>query len=174
MDTPLETLDLSDLSGQTDGNLAALIEAAQDEQKRRAIEAGDLEAIIEDAFEQGFTAKGMARGPWLTDDGILVCPGSIIEKSTQSHVCSFVNLDDTWAWQAQDLLLDEVRKIPAQARTHQRSVSLIAAYDGLEFTVVVCKARNSVHEMQSSTTYTVHNGSLEVVSSRTPKVSNHR
>ena len=166
--------DIENLSDETDSDLSALIQAAQEEQKRRAVEGGDLEAIIEDAFTKGFNSKGVASAPWLTDDGILVCPGSIIERSAQAHTCSFVNFDDTLVWQSSDLLLDEVRRIPVQARTHQKSVSLIAAYEGLEFTVVVCKARNSVHQMQSSTSYVVTNGSLEVTSSRTPKLSNHR
>ena len=167
-------IDINEFSEHSDYELATLIQNAQNEQKRRAIESGDLNAIIEDAFEMGFTYKGVALTPWLTKEGILVCPGSIIEKSASSHICSFVNLDDTWVWQSQDLLLDQVRKIPVQSRTHQRSVSLIAAYEGIEFTVVICKARNYVHEMQSSVSYIVKDGKLDTTTSRTPKVINHR
>ncbi|MCP4845039.1 MAG: hypothetical protein GY901_08045 [Actinomycetia bacterium] len=167
-------IDIDDLSSTADADLAAIIEAAQAEQKARAVAAGDPEAIIEEGFARGFNAKGHAFEPWLTDSGLIVCPGSIVEKSAMSHTCRFAHLDDAWVWACQDLVLDEVRRIPDKARTHQKSVSLIPSYEGLEFDVITCKTRNGVHEMQSTTSYIVAGGILEVVATRSPKVAGHR
>ena len=145
--------------------LAGLIAAAQALQHHRALSRGDLDALIAEGFDIGFDAKGVAREPYLRGD-VLVCPGSVVEKSNFSHDCVFVHIGDDWVWGSQSLLLDEVRKVPVKARSHQRSVSLVAATEGLEFDWVCSAMRNSVHAMKRAHKYSITNAELVLVSGR--------
>src|ERR1035438_10281416 len=126
---------------------------------------GDLGALVELGFESGFNANGTARAPWI-GSGIVICPGAIVERSALSHECSFVNVGGDWVWESEELLLDEVRRVPGGPRTHQRSVSLLDAREGLELDVLASKKRQGVHQLQSKTSYEISDGVLRVVATR--------
>ncbi len=159
------------LTGRTDAELHELVSLATQELYRRALERGDLDALIEDCFDNGFTPAGHAREPYLRD-GILVCPGSIVEKSATSHDCVFVHVDTDWVWDAPQLLLDSVRKIPDRSRTHQRSVSLLSVVDGFRFEQITSSMRQGVHSMKKAASYLVADGTLELVSARASVAAN--
>ena len=68
-----------------DAVLHHLAEALRDEARRRAIAAGDHDALIAEAFEQGFGRDGLAVPPWI-DGSVIVCPGGLVAKS-RSNQC---------------------------------------------------------------------------------------
>lgn len=163
----------ADLREATDIELAQLVSSAIEEQKRRALEGGDTEALVEEGFVQGFNSKGEARIPWL-HSGFLVCPGSKQDRSSLNHECTFVRVNDQWVWESADKILDEVRNSPGP-RPSMKSVTLILASEGLEVDVITSRTKNAVHEMKSARSYVVKNGELELVNTRTPKAADrHR
>jgi hypothetical protein len=141
--------------------------------RERARDRGDLDELLEVGFSEGFDAKGMPRVPWI-EAGILICPGGGLEKSSASHECSYVHVGEKWVWESEETLLDVVRRIPSGTRSHQRTVSLLDARDGLDIDVVVSRMRQGVHQMQRSLSYTVQNGQLVIVTSRAVTSSSQR
>lgn len=156
----------------SDSVLQEHIRAALDEQRRRAAERGDFAAICEAGFADGFDSKGHAKTP-IVRDGLLICYGSVVEKSTMSHDCSFVHIDENWVWEHPETMHDEVRKRPDRGREHQRSVSILPALEGLEFDLISCKMRNNVHQMQNVRSYRILSGSLELVQTRSIKTERY-
>ena len=64
----------SELAAKLSGDvLHHLAEALHDEARRRAIRAGDLDALIADTFEKGFGRDGLGVDPWIHGD-VVVCP----------------------------------------------------------------------------------------------------
>jgi len=164
--------------------LALLGEASDDQLQRalvvlgevqlsRAQSRGDLDALIELGFAVGFDASGKARAPWIVE-GIIICPGSVLERSATSHECTFVHVGESWVWECEELALDEVRRGVLKGKGNQRSVSLLGAIEGLELDLISSKKRQGVHAMSSVVSYKVNGGALEVVSTRTPKADRHR
>jgi hypothetical protein len=164
-----DTFDPSVLDDRTLADLAAMIAA---EQRERAVAAADPDALVELGFSQGFTGDGMPRDPWLVN-GVLVCTGTRIDRSATGHDCGFVSVGGSWVWEADDLLADVVRHLPGP-KSRMRAVSLVAAYDGLELDLVVSRARAGVHQMKSARSFVVRDGALVLVTTRTPRVPDHR
>jgi hypothetical protein len=160
------------LEGLGDRELAELLAAALEEQRRRACEIGDPAALIERGFDEGFTAKGEPREPWI-EAGVLICPGWIQDKSTLSHTCSFVAIGKTFAWDSDDKIDDKVRHVAGPKRL-MRSVTLVAAVEGTEVDQVMSRCTNGVHKMQQVRSYIVRGGELQLVTTRAPKVDRHR
>jgi len=160
------------LVAASEEDIAELIAILIEEQRGRALARGDLEAIVEQGFELGFDSTGKAKTPWI-DRGIVVCPGSVIERSALSHDCVFVNVDDTWVWESDDLVLDDVRRGLMRGKENQRSISLLAARDGLCFDVIASKKRQGVHQMVAGSSYEIKNGKLELIGSRAVKPRGH-
>jgi hypothetical protein len=157
----------------SDDELTHLGAHVADEQRSRAANRGDIEAIIEQAFGVGFDSRGHAKTPWV-DGSLLICPGSIVERSASSHDCTFVNIDDHWVWDYGDVVRDDVRKKPERGREHQRSITVLPAIEGIEFDLVSSKMRTGAHQMAASRSFRIVNGALELVSARTIKASGHR
>lgn len=155
-----------------DAELQQHIRAALDEQRRRAGEQGDFAALCETGFTEGFDSRGVARTP-IVHMGLLICYGSVLGKSTMSHDCTFVHIDEHWVWEHPETLHDEVRKRPDRGREHQRSVSILPALEGLEFDLITCKMRNSVHQMQQVRSYRIFSGAIELVQTRNIKTDRY-
>lgn len=162
-----------DLSTLDDATLRALIADALDVQRQRAAAAGGLEALCAQGFENGFDAKGYARTPIVVGD-VLVCYGSIVERSAMRHECSFVRIGDTWVWEYDDVLRDEIRKLPARGREHQRSVSLVPAFEGLAYDLITCTMQHGVHQMRHTSSFEIRGGRSELVSTRSVKTDRIR
>jgi len=172
-DTTNKAGDFGALYTQMDNQtLLEHIRAALEEQRRRAADAGDFEAICETGFTQGFDTKGHARTPIVTN-GLLVCYGSVVEKSSMSHDCTFAHIEENWVWEHPETLHDDVRKRPERGREHQRSVSILAATEGMEFDLITSKMRNGVHQMQSVRSYRIENGKIELVKTRNIKTERY-
>lgn len=155
-----------------DDLLEDLIQLAIHEQRERAIAAADPDALVELGFAEGFRSNGLPIEPWIVE-GIIVCPGARIDKSATSHDCAFVAVGDDWVWQYDERLADVIRQIPA-AKPRMQSVSLIAAYEGLELDWVQSKMKNGVHEMQKAQSYVIKEGELCHVTSRARRPDHSR
>ena len=158
------------LDRQELSDLATLV---RDEQRRRALAAEDLDAVVADAFERGFDGRGMAVDPWVTPGGLLVCPGSKIHRSKQAHRCRFVAVGDAWVWEAAERVTDELRRLPDRSDSIQ-TVTLLAAVDGLVVDVVTSKASGGAHTRESAVAFEVRAGELESVAPTSSATSHGR
>lgn len=157
---------VQNLEALSDAELAGLLASVRAEVQRRAIDAADPQALAEHGFREGFRADGLPRDPWIMN-GVLVCPGSRIDKSATSHDCGFVRVDDEWVWETESKIDDIIRKI-AGRKVEMRSVTLVAVMDGMTVDLIYATARTGVHKMKSSRSFVVNGASLELVSTRTP------
>lgn len=164
--------DAEALAGWPDEELARLAADVADEQRRRALAAGDLDALVEAGFAEGFDAKGGATNPWVVG-GLLVCPGSKVDRSGASHECRFVSVGGSWVWECAEKVVDEVRRLP-EPRPSVRTVTVLAATEGLELDVVASRMRSGVHQMTSVRSYVFRRGDLELVDTRAREASGHR
>jgi hypothetical protein len=173
--TPIDPQSLANpgaLGDFTDTDLAWAVGLLLAEQRRRALERGDLEAVAVDAFEKGFDRTGRALTPWL-HEGLLVCPGSKSEKSQTSHDCTFVSLDDGWVWEHPELAFDEMRQLPG-ARVTRQSISLVPSWEGMRLDMVTSTSRSGPCRMKSARTFEVREGVLVEVSARARRPDSHR
>lgn len=148
-----------------DDELANLGEVILQLQRQRAVARGDLDAIIAEAFEEGFARDGMCVDPWI-EGNVLVCPGGIISKSRTSHRCRFVSVDNIWIWESAELIREDKRSI-AGTDDGFRAVALLPVLNGLKLDVVAGKARSGQHSVDKVISYVVRRGKLVEVSQRT-------
>lgn len=144
------------------GNLDA---AVQQEVRRRAVEGGDGDAIIAEAFETGFGRDGLAVLPWI-EGPFVVCPGSLISSSRTSHRCRFVSVNETWVWDCAELVHEEKRSSPG-AKDGFRAVALVPAHEGLALDVVSGKLRSGQHSVDKVVSFELRRGALVEVAQRT-------
>jgi hypothetical protein len=170
---PLKDERVVDLAGLDDVALWALAGDIAAEQRRRCLESGDTEAVVEHGYTTGFDTKGHARDPVLAH-GFVICHGSVVEKSASSHDCRFVHVGDDWVWECPDTIVDDVRKIADRGRLHQRSVSLLAPVEGLELDFITSTMRQGAHRMVRTMSYRIDGGQLELIQSRVVKDVHHR
>lgn len=156
-----QTLDVTQLSGAELVDLSVLL---ADEQRRRAVEAGDPDALTELGFQEGFTSSGLPRDPWVVD-GLVICAGARIDRSGTSHDCGFVHVGEQWIWEASELVLDTIRNV-AGPRPVMRSVSILAPAEGCELDLVVSRMKSGVHQMRAVRSFCFTNGALTLVSAR--------
>lgn len=163
------------LNDATDEALCATIAELVDVQKARALRSGDPAAIADAAFEgAAFDFRGLPETPWL-EHGMLVCPGVKVEKSKSSHDCVFVHVGESWSWDHEDCVYDEMRQLPNAAKTIRRSISVVLAPEGLTFDVVASSSRGGGPcRMTKSSSYEVRGGVLVETNTRTAAPSEHR
>ena len=147
-----------------DDQLTNLAAAARQEQARRAVERGDLDEIIAQAFEVGFGNDGLAHLPWV-EGSVVVCPGGLVWSSRTSHTCRFASIDDTWVWDSHDLIREDKRSTPG-SRDGFRAVALVPVLEGMEIDVVSGKARQGQHSVERVVSYEVRSGELVEVAQR--------
>ena len=164
---------LEQLLAASDDRLSAAIAALVEEQRGRARDRGDLGALLEAAFDRGFDAQGHAKEPWI-EHGLLFCPGSLVERSATSHDCVFAHIDEDWVWESPELVQDAVRQHRGRGAHHQHSISVVGVIEGLELDHIGAKKRSGAHQMTSVRSYRIRAGALELVSTRTPRVTGHR
>jgi hypothetical protein len=156
----------------TDHELVELAAGIKAEQQGRALASEDLGALVESAFATGFDGRGMAVDPWLTPGGLVVCPGSMIQRSRQSHRCRFVAVGDAWVWESPERVIDEVRPV-REGHESLQTVTLLAGWDGLVLDVITSRCRAGAHSRDSALALEVSDGRL-VPSRSTAKVGAHR
>ncbi|MDA3039887.1 MAG: hypothetical protein O3C27_10240 [Actinomycetota bacterium] len=147
-----------------DDELANLAEIVNQIQTRRGIAAGDHDAIIADAFELAFGGDGLGTNPWV-QGSVIVCPGGIVSKSRSSHRCRFVSVNDTWVWDAPELIREDKRSLPGNDDGF-RAVALVPVVSGMTLDVVSGKARSGMHQVDRVVSYKVRRGDLVEVAQR--------
>jgi len=167
-----ELVDLGDPSGITDDGLSRALTVLLAEQRRRAVERCEPNALVEEAFASGFLPSGMPRDPWVRA-GVLVCPGAKLDRSAMSHKCAFVRVDSCWVWEHDDLLEDVVRHLPG-AQSRMQSVSLVPVGEQAAVDLIEARTRNGVHELVGIRSFTVSEGGLTLVSQRSVGKVSHR
>lgn len=164
-------LDLARPELLDDDTLARALLVLNGETHRRALERADLEALVVEGFEQGFSEQGVL-DPWL-HGGVLVAPGFKLDRSSVSHICSFVRVCDRWVWECATRLQDDIRYVPGPRRL-MRSVTLAVVSDGDSVDVITSRMRNGQHELTGVRSYVVKHGALVLVSQRAVKSGPHR
>ncbi len=138
--------------------------AVHDEQRRRAVEGGDQDAVLHKAFEQGFGRDGLARQPWV-EGGYVVCPGGLVGKNRGNHRCQFVCVEEQWVWESPHLIHEEKRSGPGGDEGF-RAVALLPLADGMALDVVRSRMRQGQHQAESVVSYVVRKGKLVEVAQR--------
>ena len=148
----------------TSSELHDVAEAVRRVQIERALDHGDHDAIITEAFDVGFGGDGLGVEPWVQAD-LIVCPGALVAKSRSSHRCRFVSVDDAWVWESGLLMREDKRASPG-AREGFRAIALLPVIDGTSLDVVTGRARSTGHSVDRVTSYEVRQGELVEVGQR--------
>ena len=103
-------MDKETLSKMDEESLFALQNTIADVIKEKNLEKGDIETIIDEAFEVAFPKfDGVGLNPWV-DGSLLICPGARIDKSQTKHICKFVVAGEDWSWKSGNMISDVIRR----------------------------------------------------------------
>ena len=103
-------MDKTELEGLKDEELFELQNSISEIIKQRNLEKGDVDEIIDSAFNVGFPKiDAVGLNPWV-EGSLIVCPGARIDKSQTRHICKFVVADDDWSWESQHMISDVIRR----------------------------------------------------------------
>ena len=92
-------MDKTELEDLKDEELFELQNSISEVIKQRNLEKGDVDEIIDSAFNVGFPKiDAVGLNPWV-EGSLIVCPGARIDKSQTRHICKFVVADDDWSWE---------------------------------------------------------------------------
>ncbi len=147
-----------------DDVLVHLAAALGDETRRRAVEQGDQQAVIDQGFDHAFGRDGMGVLPYL-EGPYIVCPGAMVSKRKGSHTCRFVSVNDVWIWDSYELIHEEKRSSPGKDEGF-RAVALLSPVEGMELDVVSGKLRSGQHQVDLVVSFVVRKGELVEVSQR--------
>lgn len=147
-----------------DDVLVHLAAALGDETRRRAVEQGDQQGIIDEAFEHGFGRDGMGVLPYI-EGPFIVCPGAMVSKRKANHTCRFVSVNDVWIWDSYELIHEEKRSSPGTDDGF-RAVALLTPVEGMELDVVSGRLRSGQHQVDLVVSFVVRKGDLIEVSQR--------
>ena len=147
-----------------DDVLVHLAAALGDETRRRAVEQGDQQAVIDDAFDHGFGRDGMGVLPYI-EGPFIVCPGARVSKRKANHTCRFVSVNDVWIWDSYELVHEEKRSSPGTDDGF-RAVALLTPVEGMELDVVSGRLRSGQHQVDLVVSFVVRKGDLIEVSQR--------
>ena len=173
MATPAALLDEAQLRDASDVQLAHTVAAVLAEQHRRALAGGDIEAMVEQAFIDGFTSRGEATAPWL-EGGLLFCPGMRRDKSATSHECTFVSIDGRWVWDHGNVTVDTMRQIPG-AKVVKQSITVLPALEGSKIDMVASTSKSGAPcQMRKARSFQVRAGELVEVEGRVRAPQGHR
>lgn len=154
-----------ELAQRLDDNvLSHLAAALGDETRRRSIEQGDQQAVIDQAFDHGFARDGLGVNPFL-EGPFIVCPGAMVSKRKANHTCRFVSVNDVWIWDSHELLIEEKRSSPGTDDGF-RAVALLSPVEGTEIDVVSGRLRSGQHQVDLVVSFVVRKGDLVEVSQR--------
>ena len=149
----------------TADELHDVAEAVRRTQIERALDRGDHDAFIAEAFDVGFGGDGLGVVPWVHAD-VIVCPGGLVSKSRSSHRCRFVSVDDVWVWDSGLLMREDKRPSPG-VKEGFRAIALLPVIDGTGLDVVTGRARSTGHSVDHVVSFEVRGGDLVEVGQRT-------
>ncbi len=155
-----------------ESTLSAAAETITQIQRERALARGDLDAIIQEAFLNGFGSNNLPLLPWV-EGNVVVCPGGLVSKSYTNHTCRFISVNDCWVWESQELIREDKRSTPGPKEGFQ-AIALVPALDGMQLDVVSGKARGGQHSVDKVISYEVKKQELIEVSQRIVKAQGMR
>ncbi|MCP3939509.1 MAG: hypothetical protein GY708_29535 [Actinomycetia bacterium] len=141
-----------------------LAEALRDQQRRRAIESGDQDAVISRGFDVGFGADGLAMAPYLSQR-FIVCPGAVVAKSRTNYRSCFINVDDCWIWDSGELIREDKRSNPGSDDGF-KAVALLPIIEGMGLDQISGRQRQGQYQVTRVVSYEVRGGDLVEVSQR--------
>jgi len=147
-----------------DSVLVHLGAAVDDETRRRAVEQGDQQAVINQGFDHAFGRDGLGVLPY-REGPYVVCPGAMVSKRRGNHTCRFVSVNDTWIWESHELLHEEKRSSPG-VHDGFRAIALLSPVEGMELDVVRGRMRSGQHQVELVVSFVVRKGELIEVSQR--------
>jgi hypothetical protein len=136
----------------------------QEEILQRAIQSGDHESIIKQAFEVAFDRSGLGVNPWI-EGKLLVCPGALVSKSAANHRCRFVSVDQEWVWQSKQLIEETKKPSPGNDKGF-RAIALIPVIEGTAVDVVTGKMQSGLHRAEKVISFEIRGGEMVEVSQR--------
>ncbi len=148
----------------SDKELGQLQIEMQNEVRRRAIQSGDHDAIIKQAFEAGFERSGLGVMPWI-EGQLIICPGALVSRNPANHRCRFVSVNEEWVWQSGHLITETKRPSPGTDKGF-RAIALIPVLEGLEIDIVSGKMQSGQHRAEKVISFEVLEGKLSEVSQR--------
>ncbi|HJM99197.1 MAG TPA: hypothetical protein QF850_02980 [Acidimicrobiales bacterium] len=148
----------------SDKELGQLQIEMQNEIRRRAIQSGDHDAIIKQAFEVGFERSGLGVMPWI-EGQLLICPGALVSRNPTSHRCRFVSVNEEWVWQSGHLITETKRPSPGTDKGF-RAIALIPVIEGLAIDIVSGKMQSGQHRAEKVISFEIVEGKLSEVSQR--------
>lgn len=147
-----------------EATISHLAEAIRDEQRRRAIESGDQDAVIDRAFDIAFGTDGMAVAPFISAP-FVVCPGSMVAKSKTNYRSRFINVDDCWIWESGELVREDKRSNPGSDEGF-KAVALLPVIEGMALDQVTGRQRQGQYQATKIVSYEIRGGELVEVSQR--------
>jgi len=141
--------------------------------KKRNLEKGDVEAIIDQAFNTGFPKfDSVGLNPWV-EGSLLVCPGARIDKTQTKHICKFVVVDDEWSWESQHMVSDVIRRDQSSKHFKQHSITLISPFEGLVVQVISQKSQQGKHLVDGIESFIFENEKLTKTMTKTSRSRDH-
>ena len=148
----------------SDKELNQLQVEMQNEIRQRAIQSGDHDAIIKQAFQIGFERSGLGVMPWV-EGQLLICPGALVSKSLANHRCRFVSVNEEWVWQSGQLITETKRPSPGTDKGF-RAIARIPVIEGLAIDIVSGKMQSGQHRAEKVVSFEIQDGKLVEVSQR--------
>ena len=148
----------------SDKELSKLGASIFEEQRQRAISAGNQEEIIAYAFEVGFERSGLGVMPWI-EGSLLVCPGSLISRSQANPRCRFVSINQEWVWQSK-MLITESKRSGQGTDKGFRAIALVPVVEGTAVDIVSGRLQSGQHRAQKVVSFEVRDGKLYEVETR--------
>jgi hypothetical protein len=148
----------------SDKELNQLQVEMQNEIRQRAIQSGDHEAIIKQAFEVGFERSGLGVTPWI-EGQLLICPGALVSRNPTNHRCRFVSVNEEWIWQSGHLITETKRPSPGTDKGF-RAIALIPVIEGITIDIVSGKMQSGQHRAEKVISFEIKEGKLTEVSQR--------
>lgn len=148
----------------SDHELQDLHREMQEEILQRAIQSGDHESIIKQAFEVAFDRSGLGVNPWI-EGKLLICPGALVSKSAANHRCRFVSVDQEWVWQSKQLITETKNPSPGNDKGF-RAIALIPVIEGTAVDIVNGKMQSGLHRAEKVVSFEIRRGEMVEVSQR--------
>ena len=166
-------MDLNNIENLEDVELFDLQNQITEIIKKRNLEKGDIEEIIDNSFNIGFPKiDGVGLNPWI-DNSLIICPGARIDKTKTRHICKFIVIDEEWSWESPHMISDVIRRDQSSKNFRQHSITLISPFEGMSLEVVSQKSQNGKHLVNTVESYKFTNGNLEKVMTRSSRSRDH-
>ena len=166
-------MDLNNIENLEDVELFDLQSQITEIIKKRNLEKGDIEEIIDNSFNIGFPKiDGVGLNPWI-DNSLIICPGARIDKTKTRHICKFIVIDEEWSWESPHMISDVIRRDQSSKNFRQHSITLISPFEGMKVQVISQKSQQGKHLVEGVDSFEFRNGKLEKTMTKTSRSREH-